>query len=254
MSYLLSGIEYATKHARPGHTIINLSLSGGKSEALDKTVEATYNAGIPIIVAAGNEQVDACDGSPSGTPTAFTVGAADRNDVTAEFSNYGACVRLFAPGVDIASWWIGTEPTTRIISGTSMAAPHVAGAAAVLLSVTKSKDPETIYEKLLQWATNGTITRQPDDYTSPTRLLYLPHNISDTSIAAAVSNITNDKNSTFITNNITLPNVTTPIATVSPITQQEKKTSSAVSTQRTHNYEYYPYVLFTTLVYFFLAF
>ncbi|KAJ9064662.1 hypothetical protein DSO57_1028023 [Entomophthora muscae] len=126
-----------------------MSLSGGIGKSLNRAVEAAVEKGITVVVAAGNENQNACRTSPSSVPEAITVGATDRNDRRADFSNYGQCVDLFAPGVDIISTWNDGE--TESLSGTSMAAPHVAGLIAVFLSESPAT-PKEVSKKLVKLA------------------------------------------------------------------------------------------------------
>jgi subtilisin family serine protease len=141
---VVAGVEFAVKNrqARGKPSVGNMSLGGGKSSALDAAVNKASDEGVIMIVAAGNDNSNACSGSPSGAARAFAVGATDigadasgnNYDVRSSFSNYGSCVSVFAPGSNILGAWIGSTTAVRTISGTSMASPHVAGAAAVTLA------------------------------------------------------------------------------------------------------------------------
>lgn len=132
-----AGIDWVTSDHRARGTsarsVANLSLGGGASTALDSAVENSVAAGVHYAVAAGNNNYDACYYSPARTPSAITVGATTNLDARASFSNYGTCVDIFAPGNGITSAWIGGASAISTISGTSMAAPHVAGAIALYL-------------------------------------------------------------------------------------------------------------------------
>ena len=110
-----------------------------------------------VAVAAGNEDDDACGSSPAREPAALTVAATDRDDRRASFSNRGSCVDLFAPGVDIVSDWYSGDTATEELSGTSMAAPHVAGAAALLLGAEPGLTPAQVADRLLGSATPGAV-------------------------------------------------------------------------------------------------
>jgi cerevisin len=132
-SGVIAGIDWVTKHSAD-KKVISMSLGGGKNDALNQAVTAAINAGVVTVVAAGNENQDACNVSPASTPGAITVGATDVNDRKASFSNYGKCVDILAPGVNVLSAWIGSNTATNSISGTSMATPHVAGLAATVFS------------------------------------------------------------------------------------------------------------------------
>jgi subtilisin family serine protease len=138
---VIAGIQWAvSSQAGKGAAVISLSLGGGASVAMNDAVAAAAAAGHIVTVAAGNENVDACQKSPAGaggtaraTGGVVTVGATDTTDARASYSNYGSCVDIFAPGSGITSAWYTSTTASNTISGTSMAAPHVAGVAATLL-------------------------------------------------------------------------------------------------------------------------
>src|SRR5689334_8584130 len=132
-SGVISGVDWVTaNHLSPA--VANMSLGGGASTALDQAVQNSIGSGVTYAIAAGNSAADACTQSPARVPAALTVGASDTNDVQAGFSNFGTCVDVYAPGVSITSSWSTTDTATNTISGTSMATPHVTGAAALFLS------------------------------------------------------------------------------------------------------------------------
>lgn len=133
--------EYAAtgKTSHKG-SVANMSLGGGKSRALDQAVDAAVDEGLHFAVAAGNDNRDACNYSPAASENAVTVGASTIGDERAYFSNYGKCVDVFAPGLQIKSTYIGSKTATTTMSGTSMASPHTAGMIAYLLSLYPSKE------------------------------------------------------------------------------------------------------------------
>lgn len=166
-----AGIDWVTsdhkardaREGSPARSVANLSLGGGASTALDSAVEESVAAGVNYAVAAGNNNYDACGYSPARTPSAITVGATTTLDARASFSNYGKCVDIFAPGNAITSAWIGSTTATSSISGTSMAAPHVAGAIALYLGHLivegdPNPTPAQVDTYLKQSGTNGVLS------------------------------------------------------------------------------------------------
>lgn len=148
------GIDWVTRLKRQLATpmVANLSLGGSVSPALNNAVCNAIEAGVVVVVAAGNDYgADACEGSPSGVNQAITVAASDRRGVVANFSNQGLCVDIWAPGVDIESTWLNN--LTNTISGTSMATPHVAGAAGLILEKNPTWTPAQVRTELVETAT-----------------------------------------------------------------------------------------------------
>ena len=143
-SSVIKGVDLVTADGpKPG--VVNMSLGGAASQALDTAVTNSVNAGFFYAVAAGNESTDACNGSPSRLGPMdglMTVAATDMNEQEAGFSNYGNCVDIWAPGVSILSTQVGGG--TQVLSGTSMASPHVAGAAALFLSSNPTATPAQV--------------------------------------------------------------------------------------------------------------
>ena len=125
----------ATGRTKHKASVANMSVGGGKSQALDDAVNGAVDSGLHFAVAAGNDNRDACSYSPAGAEKAVTVGASTLGDERAYFSNFGPCVDVFAPGLNILSTWIGSEDAENTLSGTSMASPHTAGLLAYLLSI-----------------------------------------------------------------------------------------------------------------------
>ncbi|MGW7687208.1 S8 family peptidase [Kribbella sp. NPDC054772] len=167
---VVAGIDWVTKNAKKP-AVANMSLGGGADDALDAAVKASVGAGVTYAVAAGNESADACQGSPAREPSAITVGATDNQDKRAEFSNFGKCVDLFAPGVDITSVGITDPDSTAKMSGTSMATPHVAGGVALYLADHPDATPADVAKALVA---NGTPDKVGDPGTgSPNKLLFV---------------------------------------------------------------------------------
>ncbi|NHA01717.1 S8 family peptidase [Nocardioides sp. W3-2-3] len=166
-STVVAGLDWVTRHHRAGKpAVVNLSLGGPVSAALDTAVRNVLADGVSVVVAAGNDNADACASSPGRVPGVLTVGASDRNDARASFSNIGSCVDLFAPGVGIASTW--NDGRAKVLSGTSMAAPHVAGAVALYLQSHPSASPATVHAAIVGSATPGRVSG-----TAPQCLLFL---------------------------------------------------------------------------------
>lgn len=169
-SGVIAGVQWvADNHIQPA--VANMSLGGGSSEALDTAVREAVNRGVTMVVAAGNDNANACNGSPNRVAEAITVGATDNQDRRSSFSNFGTCNDLFAPGTSITSAWHTGDTATNTISGTSMAAPHVAGAAALILGATPDASPAAVSAALLDQAIAGVISNVGTG--SPNRLLYV---------------------------------------------------------------------------------
>lgn len=154
---VIAGLDWiAANGARPG--VANLSLGGGASTSLDDAIARLFDAGVVSAVAAGNSNADACSYSPARAPSAMTVGASDASDRRASFSNFGDCVDWFAPGVSITSAGLGSDGATAIMSGTSMASPHAAGAAALFLAANPGATPQQVRDGLYAQASKGIVT------------------------------------------------------------------------------------------------
>ncbi|MFJ3876998.1 S8 family serine peptidase [Streptomyces sp. NPDC090077] len=153
---VVAGIDWVTEH-HSGPSVANMSLGGGADEALDAAVKRAVSSGITFAVAAGNESRDAGQGSPARVPEAVTVASSTEGDQQSDFSNFGSVVDLYAPGSEITSAWNDSDTGTRTISGTSMATPHVAGAAAVYLGGHPSATPAETAGALTAKATAGAI-------------------------------------------------------------------------------------------------
>ncbi|MEV8534135.1 S8 family serine peptidase [Streptomyces sp. NPDC051211] len=166
---VVAGINWVTKNAvKPA--VVNMSLGGDADVVLDTAVRNSIASGLTYAVAAGNAGVDASTHSPARVPTALTVGSSDSGEARSYFSNTGKLVDLFAPGSDIVSagsWFDQHEVT---MSGTSMAAPHVAGAAALYLSTHRTASPATVAKALIDASAKGSL--HDIGTGSPNRLLY----------------------------------------------------------------------------------
>ena len=177
-SGVIAGLDWIVAHHISGKAaVVNMSLGGGASTALDTAVQNVINDGIVMVVAAGNSNVDACNTSPARATNALTVGATgqysagETTDSRSSYSNYGPCLDIFAPGSRITSSWIGGSAAINTISGTSMAAPHVAGVAAVLFGRYPSSTASQIASMLRTAATPNVVIGPGTG--SPNYLLYL---------------------------------------------------------------------------------
>src|SRR5438477_3030389 len=173
-SGVIAGVNWVAQNAiKPA--VANMSLGGGASQALDDAVTGAVNAGVVFCVAAGNgdangNAVDACTTSPARAAAAITVSATDSTDHKPVWANYGTCVDIFAPGVNITSSWYSSATATNTISGTSMATPHTCGAAALYLAGNTTATPAAVASALTTNATSG-VVKSPGT-GSPNRLLY----------------------------------------------------------------------------------
>lgn len=172
-SGVIAGVDWAAgQAANAGRkpAVMNLSLGGGASSTVDAAVQRAVGAGVTVVVAAGNSSADACKSSPAREPLAVTVGATISSDARASYSNYGKCLDLFAPGSSITSAWYTSNSAVATISGTSMASPHVAGAAALFLQANPAASPGAVARALVDGATPNVLASVGSG--SPNRLLY----------------------------------------------------------------------------------
>ncbi|MFF6810225.1 S8 family serine peptidase [Streptomyces sp. NPDC012403] len=167
---VVAGIDWVARNAvKPA--VANMSLGGGADSALDEAVRGAIASGVTFVVAAGNESTNASTKSPARVTEAITVGATTSSDARASYSNYGSVLDLFAPGSSITSAWRTGDTATNTISGTSMASPHVAGAAALHLAGNPSATPAQVSSALTSAATTGVVGNPGSG--SPNRLLYV---------------------------------------------------------------------------------
>ncbi|HEX4363913.1 MAG TPA: S8 family peptidase [Solirubrobacteraceae bacterium] len=197
-SGVIAGVDWVTSDHQAGQpAVANMSLGGPTSSALDQAIKNSIADGVTYAIAAGNDNTNACNQSPADVPAALTVGATTSTDARASYSNIGSCVDLFAPGSSITSAWDTSDTATNTISGTSMATPHVTGAAALYLQGSPTASPATVAAALVSGATSGKVTSAGSG--SPNKLLF--------SLAGATT-----------TPPVTPPPVTPPPVTPPPVT------------------------------------
>jgi subtilisin family serine protease len=173
---VVAGIDWVTANAvKPA--VANMSLGGSADAALDSAVSRSIGSGVTYAIAAGNGLLglfpqNACSTSPARVPAAITVSVTDNTDTKASWGNYGTCVDIFAPGIDITSAWNTNDTATNTISGTSMSTPHVTGAAALYLAGHPGATPQQVRDALVATATSG-VVKSPGS-GSPNKLLYTP--------------------------------------------------------------------------------
>ncbi|MFF7764589.1 S8 family peptidase [Streptomyces griseorubiginosus] len=167
---VIAGIDWVTDN-HSGPSVANLSLGGGASSTLDTAVRNSIASGVTYAVAAGNSSANASSYSPARVTEAITVGATTSTDARASYSNYGSVLDIFAPGSSITAGWYTSDTATNTISGTSMATPHVAGAAAVYLAGHTSATPAQVATALVNGATSNAVTSPGSG--SPNKLLKL---------------------------------------------------------------------------------
>jgi subtilisin family serine protease len=178
-SWIIAGLNYVLRQHqnhpifRPPatrKTVVSMSLGGGYSQSVNDAVNKVASKGVLVSVAAGNENTDACDGSPASAELPLTVGASTIKDYRAFFSNVGKCVDIFAPGYNVLSAWNEDRKSFKILSGTSMAAPHVAGVAAALWTKMPGGAADSVKKLILDTATQDSLSSIGD---SPNKLLYV---------------------------------------------------------------------------------
>jgi len=171
LSWIVGAIDWiTTKGQRPA--VVSMSLGGpGRSAAYTRAIDTASKNGLTVVVAAGNENSDACNFSPAFVPAAITVGSTTSRNARSSFSNYGSCLQIYAPGSDIRSAGHRSDSQQATMSGTSMACPHVAGAAALLLEANHNLDSKQILSTMLSKAVSNGITGVKS--TCPNKLLYV---------------------------------------------------------------------------------
>ncbi|MDQ3618341.1 MAG: S8 family peptidase [Pseudomonadota bacterium] len=168
-STIIAGIDWVSAN-RVLPAVANMSLGGGASSATDTATNNLINRGVTVVVAAGNDNADACNYSPARVAAAITVGSTTSTDARSSFSNFGSCVNIFGPGSSIMSTWYTSNSATNTISGTSMASPHVAGAAVLVLAADNAASPATVRSRIYNKASLNRLTSIGSG--SPNRLLY----------------------------------------------------------------------------------
>lgn len=167
---VIDGINWVTQNAS-GPSVANMSLGGSANTALDDAVRDSVAAGITYAVAAGNDNSDASGTSPARVAEAITVAASTSGDARASFSNYGSTVQIFAPGQSITAAWNSSDTATNTISGTSMASPHAAGGAALILGDDPTLTPAQVWSTMDALAVTGQISNPSG---APNKLLQVP--------------------------------------------------------------------------------
>lgn len=170
VSGIVAGVDWVTSHHTTNPAVANMSLGGSASTTLDNAVRNSIADGITYVVAAGNSYANASNYSPARVTEAITVGSTTSTDGFSSFSNYGSVVDILAPGSNITSAWYTSSTATNTLSGTSMASPHVAGAAALYLQANPTVTPATVQSAIVNNATLNKITSVPTG--TPNRLLY----------------------------------------------------------------------------------
>jgi len=169
-SDVVAGINWVIEHGVPLKSVINMSLNFPGSQAMDDAVNAAVAKGIAVVVSAGNTGANSCERSPRRAKDAFPVGAIDNTDTMADFSSYGPCLRVFAPGVDIIS--VKPNGGDRSMSGTSMASPHVTGIAALYLAENSYASVKDLYTDLTTRAQAGLVKGVPENSETTDILVY----------------------------------------------------------------------------------
>lgn len=198
-SDIVLGMNWVISNHTSGPAVANMSVGSTISSSVNDAVQSLVNDGVTVVVASGNESQDACVTSPASAPAAITVNASTRDDNDADFSNFGSCTDIYAPGVNITSAWIGSSSATNVISGTSMASPHVAGVAARILSASPNLTPAQVWNQIRTTAT--AVDFYPQDPTDAKLLVF----ISGISVPGPVTNLSADAGDRQVTVSWTPP-------------------------------------------------
>ena len=187
-SGIIDGMDWvASNHTKPA--VANMSLGGGATQSVDDAVNRLHNAGVTVVVAAGNNNASACNYSPARAANAITVGSTTNTDARSSFSNFGSCLDIYGPGSNILSAWHTSSTATNTISGTSMASPHVAGVAAIYLANNPNATPTQVRNAIVNNATSNKVTDAGSG--SPNKLVYSLFGappVGDYSISGSITN------------------------------------------------------------------
>ena len=230
---LLSAIEWIIgDHDSDTPAVANLSLGASSSILINEAVVSLVQDNISVVVAAGNNNRDACSYSPASEPMAITVGGSDRADSRVPSSNFGSCVDVFAPGADIVSSWYTSNTDLRSRSGTSMAAPFVTGVVAMMLDEDNSLTPAQVHEQVVATATNTPIGSA--GIGSPSRILFNGYSVPVEAPAETTTTTTSTTTSTTlvaqeVTTTSTTSTTSTTVAPTSATTAAPPPAASAPS-------------------------
>lgn len=178
-SVIIDGLNYAVRQIKASRkpSVISMSLSGSRFQAMDDAIRNAHSMGVTIVVAAGNARVSSCNSSPAGSPYVITVGGTARGDILYSSTNGGTCVDIFAPGAGISAAAHTCNTCTKTLSGTSMSTPLVSGVAAILLQRQPLLTPDQVKEKIINDSLKNVInfSRFPENLrnSSPNRLLHI---------------------------------------------------------------------------------